>query len=238
MAVYRAIGYVRVSTEEQSKEGVSLDAQTDKLRQYAALDDIELVEVIRDEGQSAKTLERPGLQKALKMLRDGEADGILIAKLDRLTRSVRDLATLLDGYFGEKGAHQLSSVAEKIDTRTAAGRMILNILMSVAQWEREAIAERTRDALRHKVSRGERVGRPSYGYVLAADGADAKGKPRFKLVEDPRQQAGIQRMADLRSFGLSLREICRRLGDEDFPTKDGKPWQAATVRQILERSGS
>lgn len=232
---YRAIGYVRVSTEEQSKEGVSLDAQTEKLKQYAALDEIELVEIIRDEGQSAKTLERPGLQKALRMLRDGEADGLLIAKLDRLTRSVRDLATLLDGYFGEKGKHQLSSVAEKIDTRTAAGRMILNILMSVAQWEREAIAERTRDALRHKVARGERVGRPCYGYALLADGTDAKGKTRYRLEEHPQEQAGIKRMREWRAFGFSLREICTRMDAEGFPTKDGKPWQAATVKKILDR---
>lgn len=236
MATFRAIGYVRVSTEEQSREGVSLDAQADKLRQYAALDEIELVEIIRDEGQSAKTLERPGLQRALKMLRDGQADGLLIAKLDRLTRSVRDLSILLDGYFGEKGGHQLSSVAEKIDTRTAAGRMILNILMSVAQWEREAIAERTRDALRHKVASGERVGRPPYGFQLRQVGHTPKGKALYEVEPDPKQQAGIKQMREWRLCGLSLREIAKHLDAEGFPTKDGRPWQAATVRQILGRS--
>lgn len=226
MDTRKAIGYVRVSTEEQASGGHSLGAQAAKLRQYAALYEIELVEIIEDAGASAKTLERPGLQRALQMLRDGEAGGLLIAKLDRLTRSVGDLAVLLDGYFGEKAGKHLYSVADAIDTRSAAGRMVLNILTSVAQWEREAIGERTRAALQHKISKGERVGRVRYGYELAADGA---------LIEDAKQQAGISKMHAWRNAGLSLRDICKQLDVEGFSTKDGKPWQAATVRQILGR---
>lgn len=87
-AVVKVLGYVRVSTEEQSESGHSLGAQREKLKAYAALYDLELVEIVEDGGQSAKTLNRPGLQRALKILRNGEADGIVIVKLDRLTRSV------------------------------------------------------------------------------------------------------------------------------------------------------
>lgn len=225
-AKIKAVGYIRVSTEEQASGGVSLGAQRAKLKAYADLYEIELVEIIEDAGVSAKSLDRPGLRRALEKLKSGEATGLLIAKLDRLSRSVGDWNTLIDGYFGERAGKQLFSVADSIDTRTAAGRLVLNVLMSVAQWERETISERTSAALQYKISQGERVGRVRYGYELT---------PTGELVEDPRQQAGIRRMHELRASGLSLRAIGARLGDEGFATKDGRPWQAATVKQILGR---
>lgn len=222
----KAIGYVRVSTEEQVTGGQSLGAQKQKLQQYADLYEIELVEIIEDAGVSAKTLDRPGLQRALAKLKSGQVDGLLIAKLDRLSRSVLDWNTLILDYFGERGGKQLFSVSDAIDTRTAAGRLVLNVLMSVAQWEREVIGERTSAALQFKVSQGERVGRPRYGWELTEAG---------EYVELPHQQEGIRRMHEWRLEGISLRGIAARLDREGFPTKDGKPWQAATVKQILDR---
>jgi hypothetical protein len=140
----KAIGYVRVSTDEQAADGVSLAAQEHKIRMYAELYGIELVEVVVDAGQSAKTLDRPGLRRVLDLLRQRKVEGVIVAKLDRLTRSVADLNTLIDTFFCERAGRQLWSVADSIDTRTAAGRLVLNILGSVGQWERETIAERTR----------------------------------------------------------------------------------------------
>jgi len=144
----RVIGYIRVSTEEQSTKGVSIDAQRAKLEAYAALYDLELVDVISDAGFSAKTLNRPGLQTVLAKLDNGDADALLVYKLDRLTRSVSDMGTLINNYFGSK--FNLLSVSDQIDTRSAAGRLVLNVLTSVAQWEREVISERTHTALAHK----------------------------------------------------------------------------------------
>ena len=92
----KALGYVRVSTEEQAELGVSLEAQQVKLTAYASLYDLELVEVIVDAGVSAKSFHRPGLQRALSLLRKGKAQGLLVAKLDRLTRSMRDLGALVE----------------------------------------------------------------------------------------------------------------------------------------------
>ena len=149
----KVVGYVRVSTDEQANEGVSLDAQRGKLAQYADLHDLDLVATEADAGVSAKTLDRPGLRVALYRLASGEAAGLLIAKLDRLSRSVSDWNRLIEAYFGPVAGKELFSVADSIDTRTAAGRMVLNILMSVAQWEREAIAERTRTRSRTNVRR-------------------------------------------------------------------------------------
>jgi site-specific DNA recombinase len=203
----RVVGYVRVSTSGQAERGVSLAAQEEKLRGYATLYGLDLVAVIRDEGESAKSLDRPGLQRALSMLDRGEADGVLVAKLDRLTRSVRDLGELLEGYFRH---HALLSVGEQIDTRSSARRLVLNVLGSVSQWEREAIGERTSTALRHKQARGEYVGgsRP-YGYRVEAG----------KLCPVAAEQATICRARELRRRGLSLRQIAVALNAEGLTSR-------------------
>ena len=139
----RTIAYLRVSTERQADRGVSLDAQRAKVNAYAELYDLELAEVIVDAGEGAKSLKRPGLQRALGMLERREAEALLIVKLDRLTRSVVDLGSLVERYFAP-GKAALLSVGEQIDTRSAAGRLVLNVLASVSQWEREAIGKPTR----------------------------------------------------------------------------------------------
>jgi len=118
----KTIAYLRVSTEKQADRGVSLDVQRAKLKAYAELYELELVEVIVDAGHSAKSLDRPGLQRALRMLKDGDAEALLVVKLDRLTRSVVDLGTLVERYFAP-GKAALLSVGEQIDTRSAAGRL-------------------------------------------------------------------------------------------------------------------
>lgn len=206
----KVIGYVRVSTEEQASHGVSLAAQEAKLRAYADLYDLELTAVIVDAGQSAKTLNRPGLNQALQALEAGEVEGLLIAKLDRLTRSVTDWGTLIERYFGKKFA--LLSVTDQIDTRSAAGRLGLNILMSVAQWEREAIGERTSAALQHKKAMGQKLGAPE----LACP-------------------AILSRIRELRLRGYALRAIANCLTEEGHKTQRGGRWQPQTVKLILDR---
>jgi DNA invertase Pin-like site-specific DNA recombinase len=233
----KVIGYVRVSTEEQADKGVSLDAQEAKVRAYAALHDLDLVDVVVDAGGSAKSLKRPGLQRALGMLKTGQAAGLVVAKLDRLSRSVRDWNNLIDGYFGESAGKTLMSVADSIDTRTAAGRLVLNVLMSVAQWEREAIGERTRDALRHKQARGERTGAVPFGYVLdAADGRRSRGGRPVALVEDPHEQEAIRLMVEFRDSGLSCRAIAAELNLQGIKTKGNGRWHETTVRRVLARA--
>ena len=173
----RVIAYARVSTVEQAEGGISLDAQIAKMAAYAGLYELETVETVLDPGESGKTLNRPGLQRALGLLKTGKADGLLIVKLDRLTRSIADWQDLIDAYFGERAGRQLLSVNDSIDTRTAAGRLVLNVLITVAQWERETIGERTRDALQHKIKSHQRVGKVRYGYDLAADGVTLDRQP-------------------------------------------------------------
>lgn len=219
----KVIGYVRVSTEEQATAGVSLDAQRAKLEQYASLYDLELVDVVIDAGASAKNLRRDGLTSALAALDAGKAEGLLVCKLDRLTRSVRDLADLLEQYFGNRFA--LLSVAEKVDTSSAAGRMILNIMATVSQWEREVIGERTSAALQHKISQGEHVGAPALGYEVA-EGA-------LRTVEG--EQETVNRIAELHAEGLTLRDIAAKLTAEGRKTKRGGEWHPQTVARVIKR---
>jgi len=228
------VGYVRVSTEEQAQDGVSLTIQRDKIALYCQLHNLDLVGIEADEGVSAKTLKRPGLHRALDQLRAATADGLVVAKLDRLSRSVADWATLIDGYFGERAGKHLASVADSIDTRSAAGRLVLNMLMSVAQWERETISERVQEAMNHVKRKGHRAGQIPYGRRLI-NPAD----PNDKRMEDhPEEQTTIQAMRLMRNLGESYREIAAQLTAGEFPTKSGglKPWEASSVRAILRRS--
>lgn len=226
----RVVGYIRVSTEQQA-DGVSLEAQRAKLEAYAVAMDLELVAIHVDAGLSAKTLARPGLQAALGALDSGQADGLLVAKLDRLTRSVRDLGDLLERYFGQR--FSLLSVADSIDTRSAAGRLVLNVLGSVSQWERETTGERTREALAHLKSRGVRLGGAAVGWERTSE-TDAEG--RRLVVTVPQEAATVERIVRLRSEGLSLRSIARALSAEGHATKAGGEWHASTVRNVLARA--
>jgi site-specific DNA recombinase len=226
----RVDGYARVSTEEQATDGVSLDAQMAKIRGYAELYDLELCEVVVDGGVSAKTLLRPGWATVEGRLRSGEVEGVIVAKLDRLTRSLADWSYLIDTYFGERVRHprRLFSVNDSIDTRHASGRLVLNVLMSVAQWEREIIAERTRDALAHKIGRGERVGKVRYGHSLGDDGKT--------LVPDPAQLAALDMMRGWRDQGRSLAAICDLLRENGILTAEGLAvWSPMTVGRLLKR---
>jgi len=197
----RVVGYCRVSTEEQAREGLSLEAQESRIRAYCQAQGWELVGICRDEGRSAKDLNRPGLQAALAALERGEADGLVILKLDRLTRSVRDLGTLLEGVFRERA---LISITEALDTGSAAGRLVLNMLGAVSQWEREAIGERTSFVLQHRRQQGQwPAGRIPFGFRLAPDG---------HLVEDPEQMRIVRAIKRARHRGVSYRQIAQQFG--------------------------
>ena len=185
----------------------------------------ELVAVIQEGGESAKTLDRPGMQRVLAMVERRQVQAVIVAKLDRLTRSVRDLCELLE--LLERRGVALISVAESLDTGSAAGRLVINIMAAVSQWEREAIGERTRDALRHKRSQGERVGNIAFGYRLAADG---------KHVEpDPGEQTVLEDIRQLRGAGVSLRRVATALNSRALRTRRGTAWRLEHVARICAR---
>lgn len=220
MSRTRTVAYLRVSTDKQADQGVSLDAQRAKVAAYAELYDLALVDVIVDAGASAKTLDRPGLTRALGMLRKGEAEALLVVKLDRLTRSVRDLGELVERHFAP-GKAALLSVGEQIDTRSAAGRLVLNVLASVSQWEREAIGERTAAAMQHKAACGEFTGGEApFGWRVAEEG-------RLEAIEG--EQHVIAEARRLREAGLSLRAVARELDAGGMRSRTGRAFAPAQV---------
>ena len=222
----KTIGYVRVSTDRQADTGVSLEAQEAKIRAMATVRGAELGEVIVDGGESAKDLNRPGVQRLLALVNSGKVDAVIVAKLDRLTRSVKDLCGLLELF--EKRKVALISVAESLDTGSAAGRLVITITGAVSQWEREAIGERARDALRHKRSQGQRVGNIAFGSRLAADGEH--------LEPEPTEQAALAEIRRLRNDGTTLRGIAVVLNHREFRTRRGTPWRLESVARVLKQA--
>ena len=225
----RTVALLRVSTDRQADSGQSLDVQRQKVKEYARLYNLDLVTILEDAGYSGRTLKRPGLQKALRMLDSGKVDALLVSKLDRLTRSVKDLGDLIARYFGED-KHVLLSVGEQIDTRSASGRLVVNLLTSVAQWERERITERICEAMAHKASKGEYLGgEPPYGWRVASDGV--------RLVEVPKEQAIIDLIKQLRGGGASLRGVAVELHRLGHRPRKGKRWHPTTISRILQAHG-
>jgi len=219
----KAICYTRVSTEEQAKSGLSLTYQREKLVAYCSALDIEVVAVIEDAGKSAKNLKRPGIQKAMEMIRTGQAGALVVLKLDRLTRSVKDLGALVE--FFAKTDSSLVAVQDSINTSTAAGRLVLNVLGSVAQWEREAISERVAAAWSVKKARGEKTG----GDVPFGFDVDAQGR----LVANPIEQEAAELIRELRATGMSFARIAAEVERRGLKTKTGKArWAAMTIQRI------
>lgn len=219
----KTVGYIRVSTEEQADSGLSLKHQRSKIVAYAHAADLELLEIFEDAGKSAKDLKRPGIQAALREVGEGRARALVVLKLDRLTRSVKDLGHLVE--FFDKTKAVLISVHDSINTSTAGGRLVLNVLGSIAQWEREAIGERTAAALAVKVAQGEKIG----GTVPYGFDVDETGK----LLPNPKEQEALALIRRWGKTRIPLREIGRRLLTRGFPPKVSPTWHPQVIKQIL-----
>jgi DNA invertase Pin-like site-specific DNA recombinase len=207
----RVVGYVRVSTQGQVASGLSLAAQVEQITQECEKRGWCLQAIERDEGRSAKTMTRDGLQAALEALAQGSADALMVSKSDRATRSVRDLYALMDASV-EQGWTLVDLEAE-VDTSDPTGRMLAGMRGVVSQWEREIIGKRTREALAQKRQSGVVLGRPT------------------ALAESTASYA-----RSLRAQGLSVRKIAARLTAEAVPTACGEgKWSATQVQRIFTR---
>ena len=220
----RAVAYMRVSTEGQASEGVSLEAQEARLRAYCDFNGLELVAVHCDAGLSGKRADnRPELQKALQAICKGRADALVVYKLDRLARNTIDALEIAETIEDCKGS--LHSISEKLDTSSATGRFFFTLLASLAEMERAVIAERTSAAHAHKRSKGEATGHAPFGWQLCADGS--------RLKRDGVEQETLRIIADLQGQGLSQRDIVDELNKQGRKTKQGRPWQRSNLVSVL-----
>jgi DNA invertase Pin-like site-specific DNA recombinase len=202
-----ALAYVRVSTTAQAEEGASLDAQRSALEAEAGRRgwDLEVV----TESQSAKNLNRPALQAALKRLDRGDAQFLMALRLDRLSRSVVDFGTLLDR--SQRKGWGLVLLSPNVDTSDPSGRFSNNVLAAAAQYERELISQRTREGMAQRKAEGVVFGR----------------------VVDDSMLPTYRRINSMRNEGLSMRAIAQHLNDEAVPAAKGGQWHASTVRAVL-----
>ena len=220
-----AVGYVRVSREEQAREGVSLDAQRDRVAAYATAKGLTLLDVIADEGLSGKDLDRPGLQSLLARCRSGEVGHVIVWKLDRLTRRTRHLLSLVDDLFLARHI-ELHSVSESLDTSTPHGRFVLTLFGGLAQMERELIVERTRSALAYKREQGEPTSHAPLGFA-------SRGR-RERMVPVPEELKAVHRLLELWRAGRSYRGIAANLNAEGVRTKQGRHWHHSTVSKVVQ----
>lgn len=205
------IGYLRVSTEEQANSGLGLDAQRETIQRYADSHGWDIV-WYEDAGLSAKNMDRPALQAALARLHPKNRDvaGIVVAKLDRLSRSVVNFGRMLELARSRKWS--LVAIDLGVDTTTATGRLVANVMMAVAEWERDTIGERTSAAMQAAKRQGKRITR---GPLLP--------------------EATAQRVLALRAEGLSIKRIAAQLNAEGTPAAMGGVWHPSAVSRTIER---
>ena len=220
-----AVGYIRVSTEQQAEEGVSLDAQRAKIVAWCHANDYELTEVFMDAGISGKSMDkRIGLADALKAIKKDTA--LVVYSLSRLARSTQDTLSIANTI--NKAGADLVSLTEKIDTTGAMGKMMFTLMAAFNQLERDVTSERTKAALSHKKAKGEKYSPTPFGY-LEVEGRLVEVEAEAKIV------AGI---ISERQAGKTLVDIANSLNAKGIEGKRGGKWHASTVRYLLSRQAA
>jgi len=215
--------YVRVSTDDQAREGFSIPAQREKLLSYIHSQSWELVDIYADEGVSAKDTNRPELARLLADIRLGKIDVVLVYRLDRLTRSVLDLYQLLQEF--EQYRVRFKSCTEVYDTTTAIGRLFITLVAALAQWERENLGERVKMGMGQMVRERKRPGGPPpFGYELL-DG---------QLIINPGEADGVRFMFEQYARGESPRRIAEITNHQGWRGKNGALWKASAVLRLLK----
>jgi site-specific DNA recombinase len=219
----KAAAYVRVSTEEQLK-GFGLDVQRERIDYYAKFRGITIKKWYEDSGISAKTTQRQGLQLMIADIQKKKYDALIVYKLDRLSRSLRDLLNLLEDSLNPYNC-EFISVTEQFDTSVPQGKLMIQLLGSFAEFERNLIVERTWNGKLIKGQQGGYIGgEPPYGFK-------AEGK---KLVLDPEKLALVNRVINMRKGRISYEQIAKKLNEEGryFP-KRGKQWYAKSIYNMV-----
>lgn len=226
----KAIAYTRVSTEEQVRQGVSIDAQREAVATYCQLRGLELVQVVSEEGVSAgKPLAaREGGRRLIALVEGEKAGAVVATRLDRLFRDAIDCLSVTRQWDAQGVAlHLIDMGGQSVDTSSAMGRMFLTFMAGMAEMERGLIGERTREAYRHKHAKGERWGQIPYGQRLADDGVT--------LVPDELEQAALKDLHLDRSAGMSIRQVTSRLNSFHPLACRGQRWHKTTVARLINR---
>jgi site-specific DNA recombinase len=221
-----AVGYARVSTEEQARNGISLEAQRSRIEAWSTANETVLIGFYEDAGISgSRTENREGLVSALSLACERKAI-LVVYSLSRLSRSTRDTITLAERL--EKAGADLVSLSERIDTTSAAGKMVFRLLAVLNEFERDQISERTANALQHKKQQHRAYSPTPYGFDRVGD----------MLVVNEKETEVLSRIQALRAEGWSLERIAAELNREGIPAKQGGQWCLSAVRSVLRTSRS
>jgi site-specific DNA recombinase len=223
----KAVGYIRVSSEEQASSGFGLTTQEAAIRAFAASQGYELLEVVADPGVSGATKpgEREGFRRIVEMAEQGAFSVLLVWKFDRLARQIVYAVTAANDLQEQHGV-QLRSVTEPIDTATPMGRTVFAILAGMAEQERQVITERTFLGRREKAARG--------GFAGGAAPLGYKKDRQGGLVEDQESADTVRRIFAMKEEGATLQAIANRLNSEGIATARGGKWWPATIRYVLD----
>jgi len=220
--IKRAVIYTRVSTEDQAKEGFSLEAQKDRLRSYCNAKGWEVVGEFIDDGYSGRDENRPAYQK---MLAEREGwDVLVVMKMDRIHRNSKNFTVMMDKL--KKWGKEFTSMQESFDTTTAMGRFVMDIIQRIAQLESEQIGERVKTGMMQKAKegRGYLGFNIPYGYNYV-DGELVINEDEAKIVQEI-----FKNYYD----GKTIGEIVKDLNERNQPTKRGRKWAKPTVLAILK----
>lgn len=236
----RFVIYTRCSTDEQAQGAfTTLDAQAHHCKNIlAAHEDYEFVRIVKDDGYSGKDLKRPGIQAILKEIYPGNQkrsfDGIIFFKLDRLTRNTRDLYNLIE-LFKENNV-DFVSVQETLDSSSASGRMLIQVLGALAAFERELTGERVRASALARIHSGRWTGsRLAYGYKRIADGTPLpNGRQPHKIVIDKSIAKELRTIWELAAANKSLMVIAKDLEKHGIKSPAGKAWRKQSILNILK----
>ena len=213
--------YTRLSVEEVERGGMSLDVQEQRCQDYAKAHGLRVIAVFRDNGYSGKSTQRPGFQELLKSL--PEAHGLIVHKLDRLSRSTRDVLAFVECC--QEQEKDLISVHEQFDTNTAIGRATLTIMAALAQMEREQVAERVRDGNLHRAKQGIWLRAAPFGYDY--------DKQTKKLLPNDRAQDLVRVFEAYCETGGNFSASGRLLNTQVVKSPTGKVWSAETVKMVI-----
>ena len=217
--------YIRVSTSQQAENGLSLENQLNRLREYCKYHGFQNIIEISDEGISGKSTNRPGFQKMIELAKKHQIDNVIVYSLSRFARNTIDTIKTMNLF--NKCDVSFHSITESLDTSTAIGRFFISTLASLSQLEREQIGERTKSVLQMKKEKGERIGQISFGYKLVEDG-------KVIICEDEQETLSI--MKSLKRKGYTFQRVAEELSRlKRNSKKNGSSWTVNQVRRLFNR---
>jgi site-specific DNA recombinase len=219
MAVY---GYIRINYQRIQPKGFTLEEQESQIRHFAAARNLTLKRIIQDEAETSATLDLSGLAEVLQLAESGEITTLIVPRLDRLVRVLHLHQQVLQKLCHESGVN-LISIEENVETATACGQRILNIIGILSKWESRRISDRTRELIERKRRIGERVGHAPYGFVYQNKKL-IPAEEEVEIVKLIRQKREMEQ--------LSYSKIAKYLNQNLIPAKRGGNWYTETVKTV------